>query len=75
MRRAHMYTKLQIMGMTDEAAARRAEQVLREVQGVEHAEVNLQENTAEVEMGPHLSAQTLMRALGQAGFGCQPLSS
>lgn len=69
-----MYTKLQIMGMEDEAAARRAELALREVKGVEHAEVNLQEGTAEVEMGPHLSAQLLMRALGQAGFGCQPLS-
>ncbi|MEW6612449.1 MAG: heavy-metal-associated domain-containing protein [Pseudomonadota bacterium] len=69
-----MYAKLQIIGMKDEQAAQTAEQALRQVHGVEHAQVNFREGTAEVEMAPHLSTQLLMRALGEAGFGAQPLA-
>ena len=66
---------LRISGMTCEHCARTVEKALRQVAGVQSAEVSYPRREARIETSVGLSTDKLIQAVQAAGYGAQPMKA
>lgn len=67
--------KLFIEGMSCDHCKRRVEKALKSIEGVQSAQVNLEDGTATVESSKQLSEATLREAIEEAGYTLKSVQS